>query len=76
MNYTVTYFDSTFGSSCGTAIIPASSCVGGTCTHNFNTLNASFCPPSTTIIVSVVANNVLGSGPPSTPLIRGMCIGK
>ena len=71
-NYTVTYFDSTFGSSCGTANIPASSCVGGMCTHYFDILNSSSCPPSTTIIVSVVASNVLGSSPPSSPLIRGI----
>ena len=70
-NYTVTYYDSTFGSSCGSAIIQASSCVGGICTHNFDILRSSSCPPSTAITVSVIANNVLGSSPPSSPLFRG-----
>ena len=71
-NYTITYFDSTFGSSCGTANIPAQSCMDDICTHNFDILNSSFCPPSTTVIVSVVASNVLGSSPPSSPITRGI----
>ena len=71
-NYTITYFDSTFGSSCGSANIQASSCVDGICAHNFDILQSSSCPPSTAIIVSVVASNVLGSGPPSSPLFKGI----
>ena len=70
-NYTVTYFDA-FDNRCGTATIPAASCVGGACTHDFDILQSSSCSASTTIIVRVVASNVLGSSPQSTPVIRGI----
>ena len=48
--------------------------MGGTCTHNFDILNNSSCPPTTSIFVSVVASNVFGSSPLSTPLVKGMYI--
>ena len=70
-NYTITYSDSTFGSSCGTVNIPASSCISETCTHYFDIFKSSSCPPSTAVTVSVVAANFLGSGRSSPPLVRG-----
>ena len=71
-NYTVTYSDSIFGTSCGSFNIPASDCEEFLkCSHTFDILTSSFCPPTTAITVKVYAINVLGRGPPSTGLVRG-----
>ena len=70
-NYTIIYSDSTFGSICGSAMIPSSVCVGGICSHMFNVFTSSSCPSSTGITVTVFATNVLGNGPLSDPLTIG-----
>lgn len=69
INYTISYTDSTFGTICGSEVIPASSCSGKVCNHYFDILESSSCPPST-VIVTVFATNVLGRGPSSVPVAR------
>ena len=71
INYTVSYTDSTFSSTCGSKVIPASSCSGQVCSHFFDIFESSSCPPSTGITVTVFATNLLGRGSSSTPVSRG-----
>ena len=68
--YTIIYSDSTSGSSCGLATIPASSCRGRMCSHIFE-VSSSFCLPSADINVTVFATNILGEGQFSIPLTTG-----
>ena len=71
-NYTITYSDATFGSTCFSVTIPASACNDGRCTHEFNIFSSSNCPSSTSITVTVFATNVLGRGPSSVPVTKGV----
>ena len=71
MTYTIIYSDSSFGSTCSSATIPASVCRDGTCSHIYNATSSS-CPPYTGIMVTVFASNLLGDGPLSNSLTRGM----
>ena len=68
--YNITYSDTTFGSTCGLATIPAFSCEDGICTHTFDIFTSS-CSPSTGITVTVFAMNILGNGPTSVPAAEG-----
>ena len=70
VNYTIVYTELTFGTICGSEVIPASSCNGRVCNHYFDILVSSSCPPST-VEVTVFATNVLGRGPSSVPAARG-----
>ena len=66
-SYTVTYSDSTSGSSCGSATIPASSCEGGVCNYGFDH-SSSPCRLSPDITLAAFAANILGDGPSSEPV--------
>ena len=71
VNYTISYTDSTFGTICGSEVIPASSCSGRVCNHYFDIFESSSCPPSTGITVTAFATNILGRGSSSVPVARG-----
>ena len=73
ISYTVTYSESTSGSTCGSATIPASSCTNEMCTHLFDT-SLSLCPSAVNIDVTVFATNVLGNGSTSEPTFQGSMI--
>ena len=66
LSYTLSYNNSLSGVSCGSAIVPASSCVDGLCQHSF-TYEGSACHSAFGVNVSISAANVLGSGPASYP---------
>ena len=69
---TVIYSDSISGETCHPPIIiPASSCVNGTCSHLFDVLSSSDCPASTDISTTVFASNVLGDGALSNSITSG-----
>ena len=63
-SYTITYSDSSSGSSCASATIPASSCEGGVCSHRFD-ISSSPCRLSPDITLTAFATNILGDGPSS-----------
>ena len=66
-SYTITYSDSTSGSSCGSATIPASSCEGGVCSHGFD-ISSSPCRLSPDITLTAFPTNILRDGPSSEPV--------
>ena len=68
--YNIMYTDSITGSSCGSATIPASSCVTGTCRHEFE-VSSSSCPPSSSINITVFPDGTFGSGLSSYPIMIG-----
>ena len=66
-SYNVTYSDVTTGRVCALYSISAAMCQDGVCRHKSQI--ASPCSPSDDISVSVLSTNILGSGPPSQPVI-------
>jgi hypothetical protein len=66
-SYNITYSDFNSGRICGTFSIPAATCVDGVCRHTSRI--ASPCLPSDDISLSVLSTNILGSGPPSRPVV-------
>lgn len=70
-NYTITYSDATFGSTCFTTTIPSSSCNNGMCSHDFDIASYSVCPSTTSITVTVFGTNILGRGLTSVPVTKG-----
>ena len=71
VSYTISLTDTTFGTNCGSAVVPASSCREGVCTSTFTVTSSSEykCHPSTDISVTVFATNALGTGPHSDPTL-------
>ena len=69
-SYTITYRDSTYNGICGSATIPASSCVGGMCSHTFEA-STSVCPPLSDVNVTVFGTTQLGDGAVSNPVTVG-----
>lgn len=66
-SYNITYSNFASGRICGTFSIPAAICQNGVCHHKSRI--ASPCSPSDDIAVSVLSTNILGSGPPSQPMV-------
>ena len=67
ISYNITYSDFTSGRMCSTFSIPTATCWDGVCQHTSQI--ASPCSPNDDISVSVLSTNILGSGPPSQPVI-------
>ena len=62
------------GVSCGSAAVPASSCVDEVCRRSFTYEETSCSSPSTDINITISAANILGAGPPSDPIVvHSMC---
>ena len=71
-SYTLTYYNSVSGIICGSAIVPASTCVDGMCRHFFTYKESTCNSPSVSVNVTISAANLLGSGPPSHPkMVQG-----
>lgn len=74
MFYTVTYTDTVSNSSCHSATLPASNCIGGVCYNNYSIQSSSVdsftaCSiHSPSIAVRVSAGNVLGNSSESMPI--------
>ena len=68
VSYTITYTDASSGRDCGSATIPTSSCLNGTCCHSFGEISPP-CSSDGDISISVFSTSILGDGPPSKPLI-------
>ena len=74
LSYTLVYNNSVSGNGCGSATIPASSCVDQVCRHSFTYDESGCSSPSTDINITISAANILGIGPPSEPiLVHSMC---
>lgn len=70
-SYTIVYQNSESDSSCWSATIPASSCVDDVCRHTF-THELSPCSSISShsrVNFTILATNVLGNGPASSPYI-------
>ena len=67
-SYTITYSDAPSGRICGSATIPASSCMNGTCCHTFGEISSP-CSSNGDVSISAFATGILGNGPSSQPLI-------
>ena len=67
-SYTITYSDALSGSICGSATVPAYSCMNGTCCHTFGEISSP-CSSNGDISVAVFAMSIVGDGPSSQPLI-------
>ena len=67
--YSLAYNNSVSGVSCGSATVPASSCVDEVCRHSFTYEESSCGSPSTDINITISAANILGVGPPSDPIV-------
>ena len=75
LSYTLTYNNSLSGISCGSATVPASSCVNGVCQHSFTYEGSACSSASVGVNVSISAANVLGSGPSSYSMtVQGIII--
>ena len=57
------------GISCGSVIVPGSSCVDGVCRHSFTYEESTCGSPATDINITISAANILGVGPPSDPIV-------
>ena len=68
ISYTITYTDVSSQRNCGSATIPASSCLNGTCCHSFGEISRP-CSSDGDISISVSSTSILGDGPPSKPLV-------
>ena len=70
--YVIEYFETSTNTRCASQTVePSDSCVDRLCTHFFD-ISSSQCDRSGPISVAVSAENRLGRGPPSNPiLIRG-----
>ena len=66
-SYNITYSDFSSGRICGTFMIPTVTCQDGVCRHKSQI--ALPCSPNKDVSVSVLSINILGSGPPSQPVI-------
>ena len=69
ISYTLTYDNSVSGATCESATVSASSCVNGICRHSFTYEQSGCSSPSVGVNVTVSAANILGSGPPSYPIV-------
>ena len=69
--YNINYTNSMSGESCGSAVIPASSCTSSVCNHDFD-ISSSLCSPSTVLSVSIFASSILGDGGVSEELTFGI----
>lgn len=69
-SYTISYSDSNNGQLCGST---STSCVGGTCSGEFD-VSSSSCRPSSNISVTVSVVTNLGKGPQTDPIVEGECI--
>ena len=69
-SYTITYTDSVSGRTCGSVTIPADVCSNGVCKNVFDVFHST-CPRTNGINVTVIAVNVLGSGPESDIVMNG-----
>ena len=49
--------------SCGSATVPASSCVNGVCQHSFTYEGSACNSASVGVNISISTTNILGSGP-------------
>ena len=67
ISYNITYSDVNSGRICGTFSIPAAACQDGVCRHMSQI--TSPCSPSDDISILVLSTNILGSGPPSQPVV-------
>ena len=67
-SYTITYSDAPSGRICGSATIPASSCLNGTCCYTFGEISPP-CSSNSGVSVTVFATSIVGDGPSSQPLI-------
>ena len=72
ISYNITYSDFTSARMCSTFSIPAATCWDGVCQHM--SWIASSCSPNDDIAVSVLSINILGSGPPSQPVIFSLIV--
>lgn len=72
ISYNIMYSDFTSGRMCGIFSIPAATCWDGVCQHTSRI--ASPCSPNDDISVSVLSTNILGSGPPSQPVIFSLIV--
>ena len=76
--YTITYVDSISNSTCHSATVPTSNCIGGVCYSNYSFPSDSItCAHSLNISVRVSASNILGNSSESLPkyiLIGGFMI--
>ena len=68
VSYTITYTDVSSGGICGSATIPASSCLNETCCHTFGEISPP-CSSDGDISISVFPTSILEDGPPSKPLV-------
>ena len=72
ISYNITYADLNSGGTCGTFTIPATTCQDSVCLHTYQI--TSPCLPNEGIAISVLSTNILGSGPPSQPVIVSLII--
>lgn len=72
ISYNITYSDFASGRICGTFNVPATVCQNGVCHHKSQI--ASPCSPNEDIAVSILSTNILGSGPPSQPVVFSLVI--
>ena len=68
VSYTITYTDASSGGICGSATIPASSCLNGMCCHSFGEISPP-CSSDGDISISVFSTSISGGGSPSKPLV-------
>ena len=74
LSYTLVYNNSVSGDGCGSATIPASSCIDQACRHSFTYDESDCSSPSTDINITISATNILGIGLPSEPIfVHSMC---
>ena len=68
-SYTINYYDTISGSTCGTVSIPISPslCIGLTCWHALE-VSTSSCNSSAKVTVVAFATNAFGDGPFSIPV--------
>ena len=72
ISYNITYSDINSGGTCGIFSVPAATCRDGVCRHASRI--TSPCLPNEDIAVSVLSTNILGSGPPSQPVIVSLIV--
>ena len=67
--YVIEYFEASTNTMCASQTVePSDSCVDELCTHFFD-ISSSSCDRSGQISVAVSAENSLGRGPSSTPIV-------
>lgn len=70
LSYTINYTDANTGESCGNGTIPATSCINGACSHEFQVISSK-CPPKANFTIKMYGTNALGNGRNSNPIRRG-----